>query len=102
MDNVLLDYIRDLILVGLGFITCMLFIAHKKAEAPRKSPMTMDIEESYTNLRDGCMTEEDECNLRDAAQFEREDRDNMTVSELIADAGFVIVELDTDRAVRRV
>jgi hypothetical protein len=75
----------------------MLFTAHKKAEEPKRKPMMgVDIEESFANLRNGCMTEEDEANLRDCAKFERDDRKH-------ADYEFdlMVVEINTNLAVDR-
>lgn len=56
----------------LGFTACIFFAAHKQQTAPLYGGV--DIEDSFTSLRNGIMTEDDEMNLQDAAKFERKDR----------------------------
>lgn len=61
-------YLSYVAVFFLGFVVAAVF----RADADLQHAHVADLEQSYRNLRNGCMTETDETDLRDAAEFERE------------------------------
>lgn len=60
-------YLSYVAVFFLGFVVAAVFCADARRPAG-----VVDLEQSYRNLRNGRMTETDETDLRDAAEFERE------------------------------
>lgn len=84
--------------VGFGWVFWTMFSPAPACPACGAGFCSMiDINESFYRLRVGDMTEEDEANLRNAAEFERMDR-HRTETEIDLE----IVENEVNREVRRV
>lgn len=74
------NYLQDLAVFAAGFLTCMAFAADKAKEKPKRVWNPEELEYAFVHLRDGVADEEDERLLRDAAQWER---DNRPVKKLV-------------------
>lgn len=64
----LLTYLSYVAVFFLGFIVAAVF----RIDARNRPVRVADLDQSYRNLRAGRMTETDEADLVDAAQFERD------------------------------